>query len=128
MDPRFGASPWTSLVLNAWRQVSEHLDIGACLDELTPGLIAGLPLRRVWVRRLDAQHAWLETVAVSPWDRALGELPARRSLDPDELRLINDWVSRGRVEPLSPRLASVVSPQRSRAGVTLAGGLVDAKK
>jgi hydrogenase-4 transcriptional activator len=128
MDPRFGASPWTSLVLNAWRQVSEHLDIAACLDELTPGLIAGLPLRRVWVRRLDAQHAWLETVAVSPWDRALGELPARRSLDPDELRLINDWVSRGQVEPLSPRLASVVSPQRSRGGVTLAGGLVDAKK
>ena len=49
MDPRFGASPWTSLLLNTWRQVSEHLDIAACLDELTPGLIAGLPLRRVWV-------------------------------------------------------------------------------
>ncbi|MBK7755822.1 MAG: sigma-54-dependent Fis family transcriptional regulator [Deltaproteobacteria bacterium] len=128
MDPRWSASPWTSLVLNTWRQVSEHLDIAACLDELTPGLIAGLPLRRVWVRRFDAQHAWLETVAVSPWDRALGELPARRPLEPDELRLVSDWVSRGRVEPLPPRLLSVVSPQRTRGGVTLAGGLVDARK
>ena len=128
MDPRWSASPWTSLVLNTWRQVSEHLDIAACLDELTPGLIAGLPLRRVWVRRLDTQHAWLETLAVSPWDRALGELPARRALEASELSLLGDWLSRGRVEQLPPRLVGVVSPQRPRAGVTLAGGLVDGRK
>ncbi|MCK6520355.1 sigma-54 dependent transcriptional regulator [Myxococcota bacterium] len=128
MDPRWSASPWTSLLLNTWRQVSEHLDIAACLDELAPGLTAGLPLRRIWVRRLDPQHAWLETAAVSPWDRGLGELPARRALDAEELRLVSAWVSRGRVEALSPRLAGVVSPQRPRGGVTLAGGLVDAQK
>ena len=37
------------LQLDVWRQVSEHLDIVSCLDELWKRLSRDLPLTRVWV-------------------------------------------------------------------------------
>jgi hydrogenase-4 transcriptional activator len=121
-DPVPGA--WTALLLDTWRQISEHLELGECCEGLWARLAQEVPVRRLWLRRVDRGHGWIETVAVTPWDAALGDLPSRRGLSPVELGLVERWISAGEVEPPPPRLARLLVPDGLDRAL-LAGGLVD---
>ncbi|MBN2801050.1 MAG: sigma-54-dependent Fis family transcriptional regulator [Deltaproteobacteria bacterium] len=121
-DPRWQASPWSELLLDTWRQVSEHLELRACCEALWPRLQAVLPTARLWVRRVEPAHGWIETVAVAPWEHPRSERTTRDPLSPEALALLLTWALRGQVEEPPAALRALLLP---RGGPLLAGGLVD---
>lgn len=127
MAPDLDHPQWTRLLLDVWRQVSEHLDIGACAEGLWSRLRAEIPAHRLWVRRLDPAQSTLETVAVSPWGADLTRRPVVRTLDTRELAALVHWVGQEALEPAPPRIRRIVLPsEQERADLgLLAGGLVD---
>ena len=114
----------TALLLDVWRQVSEHLDIRACCDELWARLRRDLPLRRLWVRRID-RLGFVETVAASPWDPSLTDVRARRTMDASELAALVPWIHQATLEVPPRRIRHLAAPPYvSGDGVVLIGGLV----
>jgi hydrogenase-4 transcriptional activator len=124
---RHDASPWAPLLMDIWRQVSEHLDIATCCEAVWARMKVDLPVHRMCVRRIDRPQACVETVAVVPWRSDLAGVPTRLPLDPDALAAMEAWVRRADVSVPTGSVGRVVAPWAAGAGGTLlAGGLVDA--
>jgi transcriptional regulator with GAF, ATPase, and Fis domain len=51
------------LLLDIWREVGRHIEIGEAVARCTPLLARRVPVDQVFVRRLDLAHASVETVA-----------------------------------------------------------------
>ena len=52
-----------NLLLDVWREVCRHLEIGESVGRLAPILARRLPVRFLLVRHFDLQRSCLETVA-----------------------------------------------------------------
>ncbi len=128
IDARWQSGAWTHVLGRTWQQVSQHLDISACCDQLWPVWVAHLPMERMWVRRLVAGQAAWETVAVVPWDAPLASVPSRTPARPDEVVMVDSeygffrvpkgaswWPGQGPVQPWAATL---------RDGDTVVGVLV----
>jgi transcriptional regulator with GAF, ATPase, and Fis domain len=70
VDPRWSASPWTHVLLDTWRHVSEHLDLGASMEALRARLGSAIGVRALVAWRWDPLTSVLEVAAASPWDAA----------------------------------------------------------
>ena len=84
------------LLLDVWREVGRHVEIGDATARCAPALARRLPVDRLVVRRIDLAHASLETVASV---RAAGEddaLHARDALAPAALQELAAFCRRGR--------------------------------
>ena len=51
------------LLLDVWREIGRHIEIGEAAQRCAPVLARRLPVDRLLVRRLDLAHGSLETVA-----------------------------------------------------------------
>jgi transcriptional regulator with GAF, ATPase, and Fis domain len=93
------------LLLDLWREVGRHIEIGEAVARCTPLLARRVPVDRVLVRRLDPAHGAVETVAAARASE--GEEPAhtRDSLAPAALQEIAAFCRRGK--PLRGSAASV---------------------
>ncbi|HTO07991.1 MAG TPA: sigma 54-interacting transcriptional regulator [Myxococcota bacterium] len=56
------------ILLDIWREVGRHLEIGESVRRCTPLLARRLPVDQLWVRRFDPAHPSLETVAAARHD------------------------------------------------------------
>jgi hydrogenase-4 transcriptional activator len=119
-------SPWVPLLMDVWRQVSEHLDIATCCEAVWTRMKADVPVHRLCVRRIDRAQGTVETVAVVPWRADLSGLPSKQALDAGTLAALEGWARRSEVGMPTPGLNHVLAPWSSRPGaVLIAGGLVD---
>src|SRR5262245_61647312 len=84
------------LLLDIWREVGRHIEIGEAVARCTPLLARRVPVSDVWVRRLDLAHGSVET---------LGSSHARESLAPAVLQELVAFCRRER--PLRGAAASV---------------------
>ncbi len=53
------------LLLDVWREVGRHIELGLAVARCTPLLARRVPVEEVWVRRLDLAHQSAETVGPS---------------------------------------------------------------
>ena len=85
------------LLLDVWREVGRHIEIGDAAQRCAPALARRLPVDRLIVRRIDLAHASLETVAAA--DRAGESEPTalgRDALAPAALHELAAFLRRGR--------------------------------
>src|SRR5262245_47655131 len=80
------------LLLDVWREVCRHGEIGEAVERLAPLLARRLPLRQLVVRRVDLARRSVETVAASDSSAAA----ARTALEERELEDLAAWCLRGR--------------------------------
>jgi transcriptional regulator with GAF, ATPase, and Fis domain len=86
------------VLLEVWREVCQHLDIGESLTRIIPLLDRRLPAKAVLVRRLEVARSWVETVAVAPALVSTSTPPARSPSSADEMQHLLVWCQAGRVE------------------------------
>jgi transcriptional regulator with GAF, ATPase, and Fis domain len=84
------------LLLDIWREVGRHIEIGEAVARCTPLLARRVPVDQVLVRRLDLAHGGVET---------LGPSPTRESLAPAVLQELAAFCRRQR--PLRGTAVSV---------------------
>jgi transcriptional regulator with GAF, ATPase, and Fis domain len=53
---------YTQLLLDVWREVCRHIEIGESVARVAPLMVRRLPVDLVLVRHLDVQRSWIETV------------------------------------------------------------------
>jgi hypothetical protein len=75
-------APTPSLLLEVWREVCRHIDIGESLERIAPILAQTLPVTRVLVRRVDRDARRLLTIAEGTAAKRTAEAaPPRKDLD-----------------------------------------------
>ena len=65
---------YAGLLLDVWREVCRHIEIGESIERLGPILMRRLPVDLVLIRRLDPERSSVETVATGRGEPA----PPRR--------------------------------------------------
>jgi transcriptional regulator with GAF, ATPase, and Fis domain len=87
---------YAPLLLEVWREVCRHVEIGEAVARLAPLLARRMPLDLLLVRHLDAPHRRVETVATGV-ARSASELPPQRSeLAEREFEELRAWCRPGR--------------------------------
>jgi transcriptional regulator with GAF, ATPase, and Fis domain len=99
------------LLLDVWREIGRHIEIGEAVERCAPLLARRLPADRILVRRLDPGRTQVETVAAAPQcDHT------RESLSRAEFQELSVWCRRGR-----PTHAAAASLSRRLPGLLPAG-------
>ena len=117
----------TLLLLDVWREVCRHLEIGESVARVAPLLERFEPVDLVLIRQLDLQRCWVDTRAAGR-GRAGGNLrPTRTICSAEQLERLLAWCGReevvhGPAERLRSRLPGLV-PDEITAGDVLAGPL-----
>ena len=83
---RFG-----TLLLDIWREVCRHLEIGESVARLAPILVRRLPVDLLLVRRLDVARSQLETVATGLCKGKSSALPAESTCAPEAMKRLLLW-------------------------------------
>jgi hydrogenase-4 transcriptional activator len=114
------------VLLDVWREACRHIEIHESTDAIAPMLARHLPLAGLLVRRLDAQHSQLETVAVGHPPAGRLYASPRSPLSPARYKRLVTWAGRGQVlhgqrVARSGELASIVPEELE--GEVLAGPL-----
>jgi hydrogenase-4 transcriptional activator len=86
------------LLLDVWREIGRHIEIGDAAQRCAPALARRLPVDRLAVRRIDLAHASLETVAAAgrAGDETELAAPGRDALAPAALQELAAFLRRGR--------------------------------
>jgi len=85
------------VLLNVWREVCRHIEIGQSTETVTAMLVRNMPVDWVLVRRIDPPRSCLETVAVG---LAAGGRPhpdARTECSDSQMKRLLAWCRRGEV-------------------------------
>jgi len=110
------------LLLDVWREVGRHIEIGETVERCAPLLARRLPVERIFVRRLDPGRTHVETVAAAPHAEH-----TRDSLTPAEFQELAAWCRRGRATRATAASLARRLPGLLPAGVdgrVLAGPLI----
>src|SRR5687768_14090178 len=122
---------FNEIVLEAWREAGRHLAIRHSAANITRLLAEQLPLSHLLVRRLDAVHSTLETVAVGQLSQAPAPPLTRTLLNPSRVKRLMSWGREGNVVRLQPGVPDteqfIIVPAEMTTEV-LAGPLTDSKK
>jgi transcriptional regulator with GAF, ATPase, and Fis domain len=88
------------VLLDVWREVCRHIEIGESIERLAPILMRRMPVDTILVRRLEPARSHLETVAVGRRSPA-GKVPVpgspRTDLATADLERLVEWCGRGKV-------------------------------
>jgi transcriptional regulator with GAF, ATPase, and Fis domain len=91
----------SGLLLDVWREVCRHIEIGESIERIGPILVRRLPIETILVRRLDLARSCLETVASGHGQNAAGWEPApggiRTNCPQAELDQVIAWCREARV-------------------------------
>src|SRR5215469_15710550 len=114
------------LLLDVWREVCRHLEIGESVERIAPLLGRQAPVDLILVRQIDVQRSWVDTLAAGRAQPGEDTRPARTVCSAQELQVLLDWcregeVAHGPAEALRARLPGLVPAEIS--GDVLAGPL-----
>ena len=118
---------FASLLLEIWREVGRHIEIGEAGERCMPLLARRLPVGELVVRRLDLAQGELDTVAAARAEAGESAAHARSVLTPAALQELAAFCRRGRPLRGSPQLLSRKLPgalPEGLAGEVLVGPLV----
>jgi transcriptional regulator with GAF, ATPase, and Fis domain len=89
--------PFAGLLLDVWREVCRHLDIGESVARLVPLLARRFPVALLLVRRIDPSRSCIETVADGLGPAAVADLPVRSAGTGEEIERAVVWCKEERV-------------------------------
>jgi transcriptional regulator with GAF, ATPase, and Fis domain len=97
------------LLLDVWREVCRHIEIGESIERLGPILMRRLPIDVIIIRRLDPARSCVDTVAIGYGKPASAETSIHRAgrtnVTAAELEQLAVWCARGRMLRGSARVA-----------------------
>src|SRR5262249_36843484 len=105
-----------ALLLDVWREAGRHTEIAQSTINIAQLLARCMPVELVLVRRIEAEHACIETVGVGPECTLPRSLSDRSACAPAHLRRLLAWCKRGEVmlrrrdAKLVPDVAAAVPP------------------
>jgi transcriptional regulator with GAF, ATPase, and Fis domain len=82
---------YSTLLLDVWREVGRHIEIGESVARVAPILARRIPVDLLLVRRLDVPRAGLETVATGVCRGSPGGLRPRSECPADLLQRLLRW-------------------------------------
>src|SRR3954466_5253000 len=85
------------VLLNVWREAARHIEIREAAQNIAHLLGEHIPLAFVVVRRLDAVHHTLETIAIGAAEGAAVPPLGKTMLPSAKLRRLNAWGREGTV-------------------------------
>jgi hydrogenase-4 transcriptional activator len=92
---------FAGLLLDVWREVCRHIEIGESIERLGPILMRRLPVESILIRRLDLARSCVETVAAGDFRPAPAARPAsgqiRSDVSASELEQLAVWCRHGNV-------------------------------
>jgi transcriptional regulator with GAF, ATPase, and Fis domain len=122
---------YSGLLLDVWKEVCRHIEIGESIERLGPILMRRLPIDLVMIRRLDPARCCVETIAMGRGKTASAGTSisgtGRTSVSSSDLEQLARWCSRGKVFRGSDRLARSRLPgllPEGLEGQVLAGPLI----
>jgi transcriptional regulator with GAF, ATPase, and Fis domain len=86
-----------AVLLAVWREAGRHIEIRESAGNIARLLAEHLPLAYLLVRRIDANHGTLETIAVGSSDHARLPTLAKTILSPAKFRRLTAWGREGTV-------------------------------
>jgi transcriptional regulator with GAF, ATPase, and Fis domain len=92
---------FSGLLLDVWREVCRHIEIGESVERLGPILVRRLPIDSILIRRLDPARSCVETVAwghcrpVAAAHTSVGQV--RSPVSAAELEQLAEWCGRRHV-------------------------------
>jgi hydrogenase-4 transcriptional activator len=95
------------LLLDVWREIGRHIEIGETVARCAPLLARRLPVAQILVRRLDPARSGVDTVASAP-----EAAHAHESLAPAAYQKLAAWCRRG-----EPTLAASAALERRVPGL-----------
>ena len=101
---RFG-----TVLLDVWREVCRHLEIGESVARVAPILVRRLPVDVTFVRRLDVARSQVETVATGLCQGKPAALSAKNTCSPEALKRLLLWCEAREI---------MRAPGRDRAGAS----------
>ena len=115
---------------DVWREACRQVDIAQVAATIAPLVARHLPLSSLLVRRLDVQHATLDTVATATQGRGPPRSTLRTSLTPAQQRRVAAWFRSGRIlygqqNKRAAELALLIPPEIE--GEVLAGPLLSSE-
>jgi transcriptional regulator with GAF, ATPase, and Fis domain len=81
----------SQLLLDTWREVCRHIEIGASVDRVAPLLMRRFPVDLILVRRLDVKRSCLDTVALGHCRGTIMSLRPRSELTQEDMDRILEW-------------------------------------
>jgi transcriptional regulator with GAF, ATPase, and Fis domain len=108
---------FSRLLLDVWREVGRHIEIGESVALVAPILSRRVPVDLVLVRRLDVQRGSMETVATGVCRGELANLRQRSDCPADALQRVLLWCETGEV------ICRPVGPAREQLSGVLPDGL-----
>jgi hydrogenase-4 transcriptional activator len=85
------------LVLDVWREASRHTEIMASTTNIARLLVRWIPIERMFVRRIEAEHSCIETVSIGGEGTMPWPLADRSDCSPVHLQSLLSWCHRGEV-------------------------------
>ena len=85
------------VLLDVWREACRHIEISESSATIATMLAIHLPLESLLVRRIDLQHASLDTVAVGRVADAAAPAPARTPCAAAKLKQLLAWAREGQI-------------------------------
>ena len=119
--------PFRTVLLEVWQEACRHIEIPESCGTIARLLGRHLPLEFLLVRRLDAAHASLDTVAIGQPVAGPFHATPKRQLTPAKLERLKQWgaaggVSHGRARQRAGDLAVLVPEEVE--GEVLVGPLI----
>ncbi|HTU20189.1 MAG TPA: sigma 54-interacting transcriptional regulator [Gemmataceae bacterium] len=82
---------FTRLLLEVWREVCRHLEIGDSLERVAPPMAGRMSVKLVLIRHLDVQRSLVETVASWCWRPRQPLPPPQNICRPDDMKHLLMW-------------------------------------
>jgi hydrogenase-4 transcriptional activator len=82
---------YSQLLLDVWREVCRHIEIGESVARVAPLMVRRLPVDLVLVRHLDVQRSWIDTVATGLGHPEQPHPSTRSVCSPEDMKRLLIW-------------------------------------
>ena len=82
---------YSQLLLEVWREVCRHIEIGESVARVAPVMVRRLPVDLVLVRHLDVQRSWIDTVASGLGHPDQPHPPTRSICSSEDMKRLLIW-------------------------------------
>ncbi len=110
---------FTPLLLEVWREVCRHIEIGESVERVAPLLVRRLPVDLVLVRHLDVPRSLVETVGSGLGRPGQTSPPPRSVCRPEDMERLLVWCKQESIlcaaaEVANEQLAGAAAGRRAR--------------
>jgi len=85
---------FSEILLDVWRNVCRHIEIGEATANIARMLVRHMPLGEVLVRHIDPERGHVDTIAVGLGKQGRTQAEARTECPPEQMKILIAWCER----------------------------------